>query len=1463
MPITVSLPSRNVELEFPDSMTEQEIQSAIEKEYPRSGEDVAYEVEQAKNASIEGGNLVNPFLDMLRDDYVLYRQHLANKKTSLGDALGIAGDVFGNIVSEVGGSLAATGEAALAGQFGPAAQSAGEGIVAGTVGLADIASKVLEPAQKIPSKEEFLKSTKDQPAGTIADETFPFSFGRKQVPNTEEDYNALIDREKQRDADAVNRIYAIESTLRGAPIEEIARGAQYIDPTMLASLGSSALARFAGQSLFKTATATGIKSTTKGAAAQTALRGIEKAAKGVETAAKIPGQALQGLGNIAESIAPGTGSTVKSAALGAGFLADMGVTAGTLGGAATAEKAAEVAGAAARAARQEASRVGLLERAAQDATISPAAQKLTAGLAQIQPAIYAAGRIAGQALKEAGVGAAVGAGLGYLAERNIEGAATGAGAGAAIGGMSGSLRSSFDLGKEVLGYSTSRTQQKAIGDLNSFLGERPDVEQAAWGSTLNRLVQQVGPEKAASQIDALKVAEANGAKIRVATPDEIKQWQNPGWLNVDTNEVVLNPTKIKGDTAAHETSHVLFSSVINRAFRPEIESAIFGLADPVTGEIVRPGLFNDVELARVAEQIRDSYGKGTDGANAFEGYANTLKNSTDPNALQNARSMIADEMAASYTGNLFNRIRPGRFNPDRLPLVYRKALNALEDSILDKFRTVLFEKGMELGFDAPSRTFRNTKGKSIRVPELDAIVKRAFENKKKRATEAQAKPDLIPAKPADRVIWAKSYGGARGILNDDGTPKSEQQINAEAMARWQDMTQRLAALPENERKGIEFNRDKTGKTVMTAKGQISPTAANAILDSGTLDQSAKAVLRDVLMSLQNPNKSTFDTRYYGVYTRGKGKGKMVAGVKSASQNEILPYSVELNSKDGVLIRAVDMTKVRDRLVTSLTKPQFKQLYSNPADALKDLGHYMENITQINPIDSATLLGGGEKGAKKRNLFYETLGFRLRNGESLVNAPESIINKSQDTIKSYRAERFAKLVNSGHAFAFEEATTYERAMRNFQPDSFTKETLPAGETLTNPDGYRILKKTGSKLYRVYDDQGELIGTTSTEKAAMRKGQDDFAKKASREKPATIRFQFAGESAELPQFMRDSLEAAKAMAKEGKTSEVIRAITGWFPGKYDDKMRWEVPDEKALIKTAVAASDGVYNGTLNEALAHQELFKAYPELKNLSVRITINPSRAPSGSFSRSSINGERLDSASQITVTAPNYESAKSTLLHEIQHWIQEKEGFASGGSPEFAKSLINIGKQAVEERSWRSEIKKFGSESKAIEEYKKNGIEDWIPKDRPLAEKTDSEIVSLAKLTAEKVSRDPIEAYRKFAGEIEARDVQARQSFTPEQRKAIAPYSSENIAREEAIVLKSAKKANQEERQTEQPLQPSSTESPDIRFQPDPASPNILVDSKGNRIIKSASGKYRVYNMAGALLGVRESEQSAIKLATK
>jgi hypothetical protein len=1629
MPITVSLPSRNVELEFPDSMTEQEIAAAIEQEYPRSGEDVAYEVEQAKTATIEGRDLLNPFEGMSNDDYALFRKHLTEKKTSLGDALGIAADTFGTIVSEVGKAAGATGGAVLGGEFGAAGESAVEGMVAGTVGLADIADKIFQPARTIPSKEEFLKRKIEtgKPAGMVRGD-----FGVEDVaipsfrPATEADYAALIEQEKQRDAEATNRLYAMEATLRGAPIEEIARGFQYVDPTLLASLGGTAAAKLAGKTLFKGSARTAATQaattarTAPGAIGQAALAGVERAAGAVETVAGLPSRAITAVGNVAENIAPGTGLPTRGAAVATTMMGGAGIP---LAGAAATEKAAEVVGSVARAARQEASRAGLLERAAMDAGISPAARKVAAGLAQIQPGISAAGRLTAQAAKEGAAGAVVGAGLGYLAEGNLEGAAAGAGAGAAIGGLSGTLRSSFDLGREMLGKSTSRTREQATGDLNRFLGERPEVEQAAWGETINRLVQQVGPERAASQVDAMRIAEANGAKVRVATPDEMKQWQNPGWLNVDGMEVVLNPSRILGDTASHETAHVLFSSVINRAFRPEIETAIFGLADPVNGEIVRPGLFDDADLAKVADQIGDSYGTNTQAANEFRGYANVLRNSTDSASLQNARTRIADEMTAAYTGRLFNRIRPGRFNPDRLPLAYRKALNALEDGILDKFRSVLFEKGMDLGFDAPSRTFRDSKGKPIRIPELDAIVKRAMAKKgTKEAAAPTAKPDLIPTKPADRVIWARSYGGARGILNDDGTPKSEAQVNAEAAARWQDMTQRMAALPENERIGIEFSRDKTGKTVMTAKGQISPTAINAILDSGALDPSAKAVLRDVLVAMQDPNKATFDTRYYGVYTRGRGGNRMVAGVKSASQNEILPYSVEMNSKDGVIIRAVDMTKVRERLETALNKPQFKSLYGNPADALKDFNRYLENITQVNPVESAMLLGGGEKGAKKRNLFYDALGFRLRNGESLVNTPESAIGKSQNTIKSYRVERFAKLQKTGFAFPFEEATSYERVMRNFQPDAFTRETLPNGETMTNPDGYRILKKTGSKLFRVYDDKGELLGTSSTEQAAMRKAQSDFATKATKEEKQT-RFQAEDEgkgttslkplletdfSTKWDSYPKTRGELTKqkiiAALKGATNRPVSQKRLAQFVASYDNAQ--DLLDHayyhgtqnfvSTTLKPSITLSDrqaeqmggGGYGEkywaiSLSKSKRKSEAFagqsrsvRVHPVLLKKSAKVielpgvkdaadlddyivdlwknqvdavwigggeqelaVINPKAivfaqdadtyTVFGGFKSEDFT---LDKAQEVFSKASEFVSNPSsveTLKLRFQPVSPEQDAAylraAQAGDIETARKLVIEAAKNADYFSHgdfrdahrapsgpagtNADVMNGDAEPTLIQVAKgvHNQPSDYFdprvgPRYYMYQDKAGMESLRALRTAMDKIQQGKkasVTVFRAVPIEIKGTKLENKDWVTPSKTYAIShgearfgegqyriikeSVKAENLFwdgndirewgkddsqdyfyRNVKNNIKSADPITYDDQGNVIPLsQRFNIESPDIRFQPDAASPSILNGSNGTRIIKSPSGKFRVYSVTGTLLGIRDTEQAAQKLATK
>lgn len=140
-----------------------------------------------------------------------------------------------------------------------------------------------------------------------------------------------------------------------------------------------------------------------------------------------------------------------------------------------------------------------------------------------------------------------------------------------------------------------------------------------------------------------------------------------------------------------------------------------------------------------------------------------------------------------------------------------------------------------------------------------------------------------------------------------------------------------------------------------------------------------------------------------------------------------------------------------------------------------------------------------------------------------------------------------------------------------------------------------------------------------------------------------------------------------AKQGKPT---------FSSLADKKPRFEIDDSGAKLKGSLediinkmpyeqklkvlGSGQGV---KLGELLDHPELFKNYPELKNISVKqlnLEHSGNQGTVGSYS---------PEFNQITVSAERMggkwgDKEKSILLHEIQHAIQQKEGFARGGSPE-------------------------------------------------------------------------------------------------------------------------------------------------------------------------------------------------------
>lgn len=118
------------------------------------------------------------------------------------------------------------------------------------------------------------------------------------------------------------------------------------------------------------------------------------------------------------------------------------------------------------------------------------------------------------------------------------------------------------------------------------------------------------------------------------------------------------------------------------------------------------------------------------------------------------------------------------------------------------------------------------------------------------------------------------------------------------------------------------------------------------------------------------------------------------------------------------------------------------------------------------------------------------------------------------------------------------------------------------------------------------------------------------------------------------------------------------------------RQEIDDSSArLTDDAVLDLTFFGGGKLYDILDHPDLYKAYPETKNISVSLNRNLNKGEA--IFRPGTNEVLL---SKETLNDPD-ETIKN-LLHEAQHWIQVKEGWQSGGNPsQFVDSIIQRGNQ--------------------------------------------------------------------------------------------------------------------------------------------------------------------------------------------
>lgn len=168
-----------------------------------------------------------------------------------------------------------------------------------------------------------------------------------------------------------------------------------------------------------------------------------------------------------------------------------------------------------------------------------------------------------------------------------------------------------------------------------------------------------------------------------------------------------------------------------------------------------------------------------------------------------------------------------------------------------------------------------------------------------------------------------------------------------------------------------------------------------------------------------------------------------------------------------------------------------------------------------------------------------------------------------------------------------------------------------------------------------------------------------------------YQFAGPNAQTADTL--TLTRAKALEGQGFDAETIRQATGWHRGK-DNKWRFEIDDSQATVSDAALDGISPFDGKidsvpLGDVLDHPALYEAYPFLKDVPVAASLKKDET----FSAQLNLDTGVISLGRGYWTDALQNKRRSSLLHEIQHLIQNNEGFASGANKADPNYSTNAG----------------------------------------------------------------------------------------------------------------------------------------------------------------------------------------------
>lgn len=355
-----------------------------------------------------------------------------------------------------------------------------------------------------------------------------------------------------------------------------------------------------------------------------------------------------------------------------------------------------------------------------------------------------------------------------------------------------------------------------------------------------------------------------------------------------------------------------------------------------------------------------------------------------------------------------------------------------------------------------------------------------------------------------------------------------------------------------------------------------------------------------------------------------------------------------------------------------------------------------------------------------------------------------------------------------------------------------------------DAYAGINRVGMKADRYQSAVREAAGEAQTQPAkknpeATRGPPERYSFAKLKDKEVRAEAERMEAEGRTPEEIWAELGVARTLDGKDWRYEIddsgMESDTKWGLLRNPDARRYNELFEKAYLHDAATGEDlkelrildknlkGVRKSPLylDEIVKHDRLFEAYPELRDVKVRFETNTGNKE-GSYQQQTNEfvlraGLKLES-----------ENLKDVLIHEIQHAIQEQEGFAGGANLQYWDEMMQGG---YSRRKNDGRIERARSEyhrifNSAPEEFKDKVRkinrarldEDYDTADAVIDELYESEYADLWSQLDEAdfewhgnrgEEMNAYDLYYNTAGEIEARDAAARRNMTAEQRRATMP----------------------------------------------------------------------------------------------